>query len=257
MYPRLEEISTDLDAIQLNRKPIAAFFLWVTNIGVLDGARWFDCQSDITHYQLSKLRDRIHLANPAPATVYLNALLSHICIDHCRVTELPGSEQGTKVASLCLLRVLSGVDPTSSVLDGICEHYVEVIPRMANFDGLHCYYAINAIHASLVTSQIRQFFEWVDYEPDFQEHIFFANTLVQVAHNGIRHGKVPRWLLRFAIHSLSQYPPPPISVTIDCLTIIMVDLGYDVSHAGTSYSLWRYVNLWQLRISLTVRVVND
>jgi len=243
MYLRLEQIGRDPDAIQLNRKPIATFFLWATNIEILNGARWFYWQSDITQHQLSELRDQVHLANPVPATVYLDVLLSYVYMDHGRVTERPGSEQGAKVASLCLLRALSGVDPTSSVLEGIREHYVQVIPRMADFEGLHCYYTINAIHASLVTSQLRRFFEWADYKPHAQEHAFFANTLVQVAQNGIRHGKVPRWVLHFAIHSLSHDPQPPISVIVDCLTIIMVDLGYDVSHAGTSGLPGRYVNL--------------
>ena len=36
--------------------------------------------------------------------------------------------------------------------------------------------------------------------------------------------KVPQWLLRFALHSLSQDPPPPPSIVSDSLSIITIDL---------------------------------
>ena len=39
-----------------------------------------------------------------------------------------------------------------------------------------------------------------------------------------RRGKVPRLLLRFALHHLSQSLLPPTSVVINCLSIIATDL---------------------------------
>ena len=41
--------------------------------------------------------------------------------------------------------------------------------------------------------------------------------------------KVPRWILRFALHSLSLDPPPPVPVVADCLTIVAIDLDCQVS----------------------------
>ena len=48
--------------------------------------------------------------------------------------------------------------------------------------------------------------------------------------------KVPRWLLRFALHSLSQDPPPPVPVITASLSIIAIDLGCDISNANDSVS---------------------
>jgi len=242
IYLRLEEIGGDSDAIQLNRKPIATFFLWATTIEILSESQPFEWQSDVTRHRFLELWDRIHLTNPAPAAIYLDALLSYFDVDSDRVTEYPGSEQGARAASLCLLRVLSGVDPTSSVLEDIRKPYLAVIPRTANFEGLRCYHAINAIHAILVNSGLRRFFEWTGYQPHTQEHIFFTNTLARVAHKGKQHRKLPRWVLRFVIHSLSHDPQPSTSAIVDCLTIIAVDLGCNVSRPGISGLRGRYVD---------------
>jgi len=240
IYLQLEQLGRNSDAIQLNRKPIAMFFLWVAWIDVLDESQR---RSEITQDRFLELWDRIHLANPAPAAIYLDALLSYLDVDNSWVTERPGSEQGARAASICLLRALSSVDSTSTVLEGIRESYVAIIPRMANFDGLQCYHAINAIHATLVGSQRRRFFEWTDYEPRTQEHVFFANTLARIAHKEKQYGKVPRWILRFVIHSMSHDPQPPISVITDCLTIIAIDLECDVSRARALGLGGRYVDL--------------
>ena len=226
IYLRLEQIGGDSDAIQLNRKPIATFCLWATRIDVLNESQW---QSDITRRRFFELWDRIHLVNPAPAAIYLDALLGYIHVDQGRVMERLGSVHGARAASLCLLRVLSGVDPTSSVLEDIRQRYLAVIPPKADFKGLLYHHTINAVHAVLVGSQPRRFFEWSDYNPRTREHIFFANTLARIAHMGKQHGKVPRWVLRFAIHSLPHDPQPPISVVMDCLMIIAIDLGCDIS----------------------------
>jgi len=170
-------------------------------------------------------------------------LLDYVIVDRGRVTERPGLEQGAKAASLCLLRALSSVDPTSTSLRDIRRRYAATIPSDADFKGLLCYHTINAVHATLVDSRARKFFEWTDYKPRADEHIFFANPLVQVAHKWKQYGKVPRWLLRFAIHFLSHGSPPPITVITDCLTIIAIDLGCDVSHVGTLGLPGRYVDL--------------
>jgi len=86
----------DLDAIQLHRKPIATFFLWATRIEILDGLLSHYPQSDTTRHRFLQLWDRIYLANPAPAAIYLDALLRYIDADHSRVTEQPGSAQGAR-----------------------------------------------------------------------------------------------------------------------------------------------------------------
>ena len=173
-------------------------------------------------------------------------LLGYVDVDHSRVTENPGLKQGVRAASLCLLRALSGVDPISSVLEDIRKRYAAVVPPDANFEGLLCYHAINAIHTVLVTRRKGWSFSWMDYNPCAQEHVFFANALVQVAHKERHNGKVPRRILRFVVRSMSQDPPSSISVVINCLTIIAIDLGCDISEDDARNLDERYAPLFQL-----------
>jgi len=240
VYLRLAQIGENFGAIQLNQEPIATFFLWVTRIEILNESQRFGWQSDITRHRFLELWDRIHLANPASAATYLDALLSYLDVDHGRVTECPGSEQGAKAASLCLLRALAGIDSGSAAFRDIRERYDAVIPLHADFEGLLCYHAINAIHVTLAGGQEKRTISWMDYKPHTQEYIFFANTLARVAH------KAPRWALRFAAHSLSQNPLFPPSVIIDCLIVIAINLECDIPEGYVRNLHKRYRPLVQL-----------
>jgi len=94
--------------------------------------------------------------------------------------------------------------------------------------------------------------QWNDYEPSSDEHIVVACALAKLARFEYKrrgHRKVPRWLLRFAFHSLSQYPLPPTPVIVNCLTIIAIDLGCSLPNARTPYN--RYVYTRQICTSLT------
>jgi len=80
--------------------------------------------------------------------------------------------------------------------------------------------------------------QWGDYKPSSGEHIIVARALARLArfeHRRRGQRKVPRWLLRFAFHSLSQYPVPPTSIITDCLSIIAVDLGCNFSSIASSH----------------------
>jgi len=243
IYLRLEEIGGSSDAIQLNRKPIAAFFLWATRVEILDESQRSDPEPNVTRRRLLELWDQIHLASPALAATYLDVLLSYVDVNHGRVTVCRGSEHGARVASFCLLRALSGIDLTSATLEDIHHRYVTVIPPDANFEGLLCYHAINAVHATLVDRRTRRSFSWMSDKPYPQERVFFANTLARVAHMGKQHGKVPRWILRFVFHSLPQDSPSSVPVIIDCLTIVAIDLECDMSEGNARNLDERYAHL--------------
>ena len=78
--------------------------------------------------------------------------------------------------------------------------------------------------------------QWEDYKPSSGEHNIVASALAKLARFEYRrrgHRKVPRWLLRFAFHSLSQHTLPPTSVIADCLSIVAIDLGCDISNTTT------------------------
>jgi len=96
---------------------------------------------------------------------------------------------------------------------------------------------MNAIHRVFIRSVDRRRFTWSDYKPLRDEYIVVAQTLVQLAQFGYQRTqrtKVPRLILRFALYSLSQDPPPPTSIIVDCLSIIAIDLDCDVSYTGAA-----------------------
>ena len=75
--------------------------------------------------------------------------------------------------------------------------------------------------------------QWKDYNPSGGEYVIVASALAKLARFEYRRRgrwKVPRWLLRFAFHSLSQHPLPQTSVIVDCLSIIAIDLGCNLTN---------------------------
>jgi hypothetical protein len=246
IYQQLEQIHGDPGAIQPIHQPIAILFLWATQFEILNEPWEYNEQPYTTQHRFLELWDRIHthITNPVLAEIYLEVLLRYTEVNHNQVVEGPGSKQVARVASLCLLHVLSAMDPTSTAVEDIHQHYTMFIPHQANFEGLLCYHTINAIHALFLHSQERRSFEWMGYKPHPQEHILFADILVQVVHHTRGNQKgVPCWILRFVLHSLSMDPPPPTSVIVSCLSIIATDLGCDIPSARTITLDERYVHL--------------
>jgi len=95
-----------------------------------------------------------------------------------------------------------------------------------------------AIAADVLKREVRKAWrvQWKNYKPSSGEYIIVARALAKLARFEYRrrgHRKVPRWLLRFAFHSLSQCLLPPTSVIANCLSIIAIDLGCDLSDTTT------------------------
>ena len=241
IYLQLKQISGNPSPIQFDQKAVATWFLWMIQSELSNKPQQFRGKSHPTQNEILELWDLIHIACPALAVTYLDVLLNCINTNHNQVIECVGSGQVARAASLCLLRVLSAVNPASRVVEDMRLNYVRVIPHNANFKGLQCYYAINVIHTLFVSRWWGQSFGWMDYKPHLWEHALFANTLVQVASKAREHqGKVPRWILRFVLHSLSLDPLPSTLVT-DCLSIIAMDLGCNVSSTRPTILEERYV----------------
>ena len=166
-----------------------------------------------------------------------NVFVGCVSFSNGRLVVMQGLEQLSVVSAGCLFRTsrhLSVTDPTSSVLVDLRRRYDRVFPFDTDFRGLPFYHTITMIHALV---HYRWSLQQCDYRWSGQEHIPFAPDMVEVAQVEYRHmqrRKVPRWILRFALHSLSLDPPPPASVVADCLTIIAIDLDYDVSNVTTS-----------------------
>ena len=231
IHQQLEQIDGNLDAIQLNCKTIVTLFLWTIWFEISAKPQQSDEQLLSAQPQSLELWDQVHIANPALAEMYLDVLLECISVGFNEVTVYLGSEQIARVASLCLLRVLS----QTTVVNNIHQNYTKHIPRQANFKGLLCYHTIQTIHTLLSNRHKTQYFGWIDYKPCAQEYTLFANTLVHVAYRAKAHqNKVPRWILRFVLHSLSLDPLPPTSIIADCLSIIAIDMGCNVPITKTT-----------------------
>ena len=152
------------------------------------------------------------------------------------VVIMQGFEQLATASALSFFNTVShlfAMGSTSSVLEDVHQRYLRVFPAQADFHGHRFYHAVNATHCLFVRSRDRRSFQWSDYEPSAHEHAIVAHNLVNAAwfkYQRTQQGKVPRWILRFALHSLSLDPLPPVPVVADCLLIIAIDLGCDLSN---------------------------
>jgi hypothetical protein len=160
-----------------------------------------------------------------------------------RVVIVQGWEQLAMASARCLFRTLehhfSSTDPrTPSVLEDLRRRYNRVFPFNADFRGLPYYFTMVRIHAWAHRHREPRDVRWDNYTPPAQEHIPFARHMVEVAQEEYQGRKVPCWILRFAMHSLSQDPPSPASVIADCLKIVAIDLDLDASKITVLNERW-------------------
>jgi len=185
----------------------------------------------------------------------LNAFSSCFVADnHGWISITRGSEQLADISAMCFLRAFSSLlitTPTSSAIDDVRQRYGRAFPFFSRLLDSPYYLHVNAVHRlfrtnglrrSLVTGDPRTHIKrtlfpdlsWTNYNPPLDELVPFAQALAQIAQSEYQsyergNRKVPRWLLRLALRFLSQDPLPPISVVINCLTILATDLGCNVS----------------------------
>ena len=75
IYLQLQQISGNFDAIQTNYTAIATWFLWAIWFEIANKPQQFGKELHPTQHQLLELWDQIHITNPAPGIIYLEALL--------------------------------------------------------------------------------------------------------------------------------------------------------------------------------------
>ena len=204
--------------------------LWATRLETANEPQRPDGKArDVLHRLLGAM-DRIHSFDPQLAVTYVDVLLNCIDVKDDQVTERPGSERAANTASVCLLRALCCVDWTAMVDEDTFEHYASTVPPSPNFEELLCRHTMSAIHVLLVSHKGRRL-DWMDYKPSPSEYVLFANALDHVVRTRASPAgsKVPRWVLRFVLHSMSQDPPPPTPVIITYLSIIATDLECNIS----------------------------
>ena len=105
---------------------------------------------------------------------------------------------------------------------------------------------MTVIHSLFYTgARGRRAVRWDDFHPSLPEHGSIIRGLLLIAWSEYRRRqerkKVPRWILRFALRSLSQDTLPPDDVTADSLLIVGIDLGYSISESDILTSDKGYV----------------
>ena len=179
-------------------------------------------------------------------TDWFNTLLDCIKVTNGKATIVQGLEELAAASSPFFLRTLSHLvvmDPTPETFEDIRRRYTRTIPSKTSFDDCLLPHTLGVIHSALHTNSTeglalpfpqrhtRWRIQWNHYELSSDEHIKVALILTKLAWFEYRRSggaKVPQWILRFALHSLSRDPLPPASVVIDSLSIIAIDLGCDV-----------------------------
>ena len=168
-----------------------------------------------------------------------NVFVGCISFSDHKLVVMQGLEQLAMVSTTCFFRTfhhLSVTDPTSSVLADLRRRYHVVFPPETDFRGLPFYHTMMKTHNLANKPWNRRNLRWDHYRPSVEEHIQFARHLVEAAqleYQQMVNKKVPRWILHFALHSLSLDPPPSASAVADCLAIVAIDLDCDVSNVVT------------------------
>jgi len=202
--------------------------------------------------------------HPALVSACIDILAGCVSVVGTKAVLLQGSEELAALSALCCLRTLSHLttaDPASNVFRDVRRRYTEAFPIETDFSGLPSYHRFCMIHNVFYPSykqvHVQRFdfrgvyrpnIRWRDYKLSTTEHVILAQ-LARFEYQRKQHRKVPRWILHFVHHLLSQDPLPPTSVVADCLSIIAMDLGLAVSNTTSLDE--RYVHIRYISTFLT------
>ena len=172
--------------------------------------------------------------DPSLVTSCFDTFVSCVIVVNSEVVTARGLEELATLSGRSLFRTLyhlSVVDPTSSVLTDIRQRYNEVFStRRIDCMPLSCRYTMLGVHALFTREWIPSYLEWE--RPPIEEHNLLAQCMDEAAQMGYqrtKRRKIPRWILRFALFSLSLDPPSHPSVVGHSLTMVATDLGCDIS----------------------------
>jgi len=265
-------VGSSIDAFQLGqtiaravaalaRRACARFLVAISTPTAPRTTLDLDCISWILKTSLDKdvhlstmeyLTALVALADFDPVLVVdcFNILVGCVKVVNNHAVTTQGLEQLATTSAICLLRTfshLSVMDPTSGVLIDIRQRYNRVFPPWTNFEGLPFFHTLGSIHNLFHPDYDNLLFGWDDYSPSSHEHLTVAHALAELAQFEYRRRerrKVPRWILRFALYTLSQDSLPPTPAIINCLSIIAIDLDCDVSSEGAMTLDERYVHTY-------------
>ena len=188
---------------------------------------------------LNHLAEMVEFAdfNPAIFARCFEVFIGCIHISNCKVVLVQGLEPLAIASLKSLMRIfyhLLATNPTSVILGDVRRRHNRVFPIETDFTALPFSYAATTFHTWATDLRKPRRIQWDGDRPPAREHITLARYMVGAARAGHRQTqgeKVPRWILRFVIHSLSLDPIPPTSVVADCLSIVAIDLDCGVANS--------------------------
>ena len=180
--------------------------------------------------------------NPTLVSGCFNIFVNCINVSHLDRSAVikRGFEELATVSATSFFRTflhLSATDPTSSILVDIRRHYDKVFPYHIDFTGLPFCFTMNKIHILFGKEPIDGPHQQDNAILPTLECIQLSRGIVntaQAATQQTQNGEVPRLFLRFVVYSLSMDPPPPAYAIADCLKIVAIHLGCDLSNITAS-----------------------
>ena len=179
-------------------------------------------------------------AEPTFIEESFNVLVSCTRVNNAQVVLAQGREQTATAFAMYFAYTfyqLSVVDPASSVITEVRKRYKSIFPPTASSEGTLFNCAL-IITGTFVAKRWNPNQIWGSAKKQsFRERMLLTHYMVWAAkYQRYWNGKVPRWILRFALDSLSldlQHPIPVIAGLN--LTILAIDMGCDVAVIGKRY----------------------
>ena len=190
-------------------------------------------------------------SNPTLVVECLDVLLRCVKVVDGSAVVVRELEQFARVSAMCFLKTLShraSKNPYSGVFEDLRQAYTRAFPPPTNFNNLpfprilgiiHCiFYLVRVERLSLPGAPVRFWHakwhgaqasrvQWEGYRPASDEREMVAHSLFkfsELERLRTHPAKVSRWILRFALYTLSQELMPATPVVVACLGIIFVDL---------------------------------
>ena len=182
-------------------------------------------------------------------------LISCVRVIDNRAAVIRGCEQLAATAAMCLLRTISyslRVDPKSRILKDMVQQYNRIFPPTLDLRNLPFRHTIHGIHHFFHRHDRPKGLSWKGFDPSTPGNPPLSHELASIAwfcytRFGLEgRKKVPSWVLRFSLHSLLWNSRPPASVISNCLMIIAIDLGCDISEGDVMNPDKRFAFLAQL-----------
>ena len=180
--------------------------------------------------------------DPTLVTGCFEILVGCVSISNGKVGIIEGLDQLATASAqsfLCTFHHLSVMDPASNVLTDLRRRFHSSFLQWVTFtDPPKFHFTMEVVRTLVHPSKNRRLASWDNLGPSSQNHVTFAQLLAKTAQMEYRQTecrKVPRWILRFVIYLLSLDPLPAAPIIADCLTIIAIDLGCDISEIRISH----------------------